>query len=202
MEVLGSAPPWAPAGIGALAWPVPVRSPGPPGSAADRRSAPLSALAEKSFERVVRLAAPALDTPWASVTVPGKRCSSMRTCPASTRAEAHRETRPSVNMAARNQSLLDWPTADPRFLTAVHVVTLALKGSRHETGRPARVRGRLAGRSVTAAQADNTHSSGSRDSPDAAANHDAVRSAGDGSCFRRQRAILMPNRPVRPTVRW
>ena len=134
MEVLGSAPPWPPAGIGALAWPVPVRSPGPPGSAADRRSAPLSALAEKSFERVVRLAAPALDTPWASVTVPGKRCSSRRTCPASTRAEAHRETRPSVNMAARNQSLLDWPTADPRFLTAVHVVTLALKGSRHETG--------------------------------------------------------------------
>jgi len=134
MEVLGSAPAWAPARIGALAWPVPVRSPGPPGSGADRRSGPLSALAEEPFERVVQLAATVLDTPWASVTVPGKRCSPRRTCPASTRAEAHRETRPSVIMAARNQSLLDWPTADPRFLTAVHVIAPALKCSRHQTG--------------------------------------------------------------------
>jgi hypothetical protein len=39
------------------------------------------------------------------------------------------------------------------------------------------VRGRLAGRPVTAARADNTHSSGSRDRPDAAANHDAVSAA-------------------------
>ena len=134
MEVLGSAPAWAPARIGAPAWPVPVRSPGPPGSAADRRSGPLSALAEEPFERVVRRAAMVLDTPLASVTVPRPRCSSRRTCPASTRAEAHRETRPRVIMAVRNQSLLDWPTAAPRGLTAVHVVTMALKGSRHETG--------------------------------------------------------------------
>jgi hypothetical protein len=134
MEVLGSATAWAPARIGALAWPAPVRSPGPPGSAADQRSGPLSALAEEPFERVVRLAATVLDTPWASVTVPGKRCSSRRTCPASTRAAAHRETRPSVMMAARNQSLLGWPTDDQRYLTAVHVVTPALKGSRHQTG--------------------------------------------------------------------
>ena len=134
VEVLGSVPAWAPARTGALAWLVPVRSPAPPGSATDRRSGPLSALAEEPFERVVRLAATVLDMPWASVTVPGKRCSSRRTCPASTRAEPHRETRISVIMAARNQSPLDCPTADPRFLTAVHMVTLALKGSRHETG--------------------------------------------------------------------
>ena len=179
MEVLGSAPAWAPARIGAPAWPVPVRSPGPPGSAADRRSGPLSALAEEPFERVVRRAAMVLDTPLASVTVPRPRCSSRRTCPASTRAEAHRETRPRVIMAVRNQSLLDWPTAAPRGLTAVHVVTMALKGVPARDGRPARVRGRLAGRSVTAAQADNT----SRDSRDAGANHDAVPSADDGSYF-------------------
>jgi hypothetical protein len=191
MEVLGSAPAWAPARIGALAWPAPVRSPEPPGSAADRRSGPLSALAEEPFERVVRLAATVLDTPWASVTVPGKRCSSRRTCPASTRAEAHRETRPSVIMAARNQSLLDWPTDDQRFLTAVHVVTPALKGSRHQTGGQPGCGGTWLAARSRPAQADNTHSSGSRDSPDAAANHDAVPSADDGPCFRPQRAILM-----------
>jgi hypothetical protein len=134
MEVLGSAPACALARIGAPAWPVPVRSSGPPGSATDRRSGPLSALAEEPFERVVRQAAMVLDTPLASVTVPGKRCPSRRTCLASTRAEADRETRPSVIMAASNQSPLDWPAADPRGLTSVHVVTLELKGSRHETG--------------------------------------------------------------------
>jgi hypothetical protein len=130
---------------------------------------------------VARLAATVLDTPGASVTVPGKRCSSRRTSPASTRAKAHRETRLSVVLAARNQSLLDWPTADPRFLTAVHVVTLALKGSRHETGGQPGCGGAWLAAQSRQAQADNTHSSGSRDSPDAAASHDAVPSADDGS---------------------
>jgi serine phosphatase RsbU (regulator of sigma subunit) len=36
------------------------------------------------------------------------------------RAEAHRETRPSMILAALNQALLDWLTDDPRFLTAIY----------------------------------------------------------------------------------
>jgi serine phosphatase RsbU (regulator of sigma subunit) len=36
------------------------------------------------------------------------------------RAEAHRETRPGVILAALNQALLDWLTDDPRFLTAIY----------------------------------------------------------------------------------
>jgi serine phosphatase RsbU (regulator of sigma subunit) len=36
------------------------------------------------------------------------------------RAEAHRETRPSVILAALNRALLDWLTDDPRFLTAIY----------------------------------------------------------------------------------
>ena len=36
------------------------------------------------------------------------------------RAEAHRETRPSLVLTALNRALLDWPTDDPRFLTAVY----------------------------------------------------------------------------------
>jgi serine phosphatase RsbU (regulator of sigma subunit) len=36
------------------------------------------------------------------------------------RAEAHRETRPSVILAALNQALLEWLTDDPRFLTAIY----------------------------------------------------------------------------------
>ena len=36
------------------------------------------------------------------------------------RAEAHRQSRPSEVLAALNQALLDWPTADPRFLTAIY----------------------------------------------------------------------------------
>ncbi len=36
------------------------------------------------------------------------------------RAEAHRETRPAVILAALNQALLDWLTDDPRFLTAIY----------------------------------------------------------------------------------
>lgn len=191
MEVPGRAPDGARARIGAPTRPVPVRSPGPPESAADRRSGPLSALAEEPFERVVRLAAMVLDAPQASVKVPGKRCSPRRTCPASTRAAAQRKTLPSVILAARNQTLLNWVTDDQRFLTAIHAITPALNDSGARDGRPARVRGRLAGRSVTAVRADNTHS-----------NHDAVPAAGDGSCFRPQWAMLTLDRPVRPAVRW
>jgi serine phosphatase RsbU (regulator of sigma subunit) len=40
------------------------------------------------------------------------------------RAEAHRHSRPSEVLAALNQALLDWPRADPRFLTAIYA-TLA-----------------------------------------------------------------------------
>lgn len=162
MEVLGSAPAWASARMRAPAWAVPVGSPRLPGSAADRRSGPLSVLAKEPAERAVRLAAMVPGTPWASVTVAGKRFPSRRICPAGARAEAHGETRPSVILAARNQALLNWLTYDPRFLTAVYV---GPEGFPAQDGRPARVRGRLAGRPRTAARADNTHTSASRDSP-------------------------------------
>jgi phosphoserine phosphatase RsbU/P len=36
------------------------------------------------------------------------------------RAEAHRHGRPSLILAALNQVLLDWPTGNPRFLTAIY----------------------------------------------------------------------------------
>lgn len=36
------------------------------------------------------------------------------------RAEAHRVGRPSLILATLNQALLDWPTNDPRFLTAIY----------------------------------------------------------------------------------
>jgi phosphoserine phosphatase RsbU/P len=36
------------------------------------------------------------------------------------RAEAHRESRPSLILAALNRALLDWLTDDPRFLTAIY----------------------------------------------------------------------------------
>lgn len=36
------------------------------------------------------------------------------------RAEAHRQTQPSLILAALNQALLDWLTDDPRFLTAIY----------------------------------------------------------------------------------
>jgi hypothetical protein len=91
-------------------------------------------MAEEPFELVVRPAEMVLYTPWAPVTVAVKRFSSRRTCSASTPAEAHSKTRPSVILAARNHALLDWLTDDQRFLTATYAVTLAVKGSRHETG--------------------------------------------------------------------
>ena len=36
------------------------------------------------------------------------------------RAEAHRQSLPSLILAALNQALLDWLTDDPRFLTAIY----------------------------------------------------------------------------------
>jgi serine phosphatase RsbU (regulator of sigma subunit) len=36
------------------------------------------------------------------------------------RAEAHRQSRPREVLAALNRALLDWPSADPRFLTAIY----------------------------------------------------------------------------------
>ena len=39
------------------------------------------------------------------------------------RAEARRHGRPSLILAALNQALLDWPTNDPRFLTAIYATT-------------------------------------------------------------------------------
>jgi phosphoserine phosphatase RsbU/P len=36
------------------------------------------------------------------------------------RAEAHRQSRPSEVLAELNRALLDWPSADPRFLTAIY----------------------------------------------------------------------------------
>ncbi len=36
------------------------------------------------------------------------------------RAEAHRQGRPSEVLTALNRALLNWPTADPRFLTAIY----------------------------------------------------------------------------------
>jgi len=36
------------------------------------------------------------------------------------RAEAYRQSRPSEVLAALNRALLDWPSADPRFLTAIY----------------------------------------------------------------------------------
>jgi len=53
------------------------------------------------------------------------------------RAEAHRQTRPALILAALNQALLDWLTDDPRFLTAIY----------------ATVRPTLAGASVTVSSA-------------------------------------------------
>jgi phosphoserine phosphatase RsbU/P len=41
------------------------------------------------------------------------------------RAEAHRHGRPSLILATLNQALLDWPTDDPRFLTAIYATARA-----------------------------------------------------------------------------
>jgi phosphoserine phosphatase RsbU/P len=81
------------------------------------------------------------------------------------RAAARRQTRPSLILAQLNQMLLDWPTDDPRFLTAIYAAVrpvpfgatvrissaghpLALvrtaNGRVHEVGRPGTLLGVLA----------------------------------------------------------
>ncbi len=44
------------------------------------------------------------------------------------RALARRQTQPSVLLADLNQELLDWPTEDPRFVTAIYAVTWPVRG--------------------------------------------------------------------------
>ena len=44
------------------------------------------------------------------------------------RAAARRQTRPSLILAHLNQMLLDWPTSDPRFLTAIYAAVRPING--------------------------------------------------------------------------
>jgi sigma-B regulation protein RsbU (phosphoserine phosphatase) len=44
------------------------------------------------------------------------------------RAVARRQTRPSLLLAELNQVLLDWPTDDPRFLTAIYAAVRLVPG--------------------------------------------------------------------------
>jgi sigma-B regulation protein RsbU (phosphoserine phosphatase) len=44
------------------------------------------------------------------------------------RAVARRQTRPSLILAHLNQMLLDWPTDDPRFLTAIYAAVRPVRG--------------------------------------------------------------------------
>jgi phosphoserine phosphatase RsbU/P len=44
------------------------------------------------------------------------------------RAAARRQTRPSLLLAGLNQVLLDWPTDDPRFLTAIYAAVRLVPG--------------------------------------------------------------------------
>jgi len=44
------------------------------------------------------------------------------------RSAARRQTRPSLILAHLNQMLLDWPTRDPRFLTAIYAAVQAVHG--------------------------------------------------------------------------
>jgi phosphoserine phosphatase RsbU/P len=44
------------------------------------------------------------------------------------RSAARRQTRPSLILAHLNQMLLDWPTDDPRFLTAIYAAVRAVRG--------------------------------------------------------------------------
>ncbi len=81
------------------------------------------------------------------------------------RAAARRQTRPSLILAQLNQMLLDWPTDDPRFLTAIYAAVRTVPGGAtvrissaghplalvrtangrvHEVGRPGTLLGVLA----------------------------------------------------------
>ncbi len=66
------------------------------------------------------------------------------------RAVARRQTRPSLILAHLNQTLLDWPTEDPRFLTAIYA---AVRPAR--TG--AQVRISAAGHPLALVRAANGH---------------------------------------------
>ncbi len=69
------------------------------------------------------------------------------------RAEAHRETRPSLILAALNQALLEWLTDDPRFVTAIYAtVRPTLAGAAVEissAGHPLALVRRADGRTQT-----------------------------------------------------
>jgi sigma-B regulation protein RsbU (phosphoserine phosphatase) len=64
------------------------------------------------------------------------------------RAVARRQTRPSLILARLNQMLLDWPTDDPRFLTAIYAAVRPVRGG-------ARVRISSAGHPLALVRAAN-----------------------------------------------
>ena len=66
------------------------------------------------------------------------------------RALARRQTRPSLILAHLNQALLDWPTDDPRFLTAIYAAVRPVRGG-------ARVRISSAGHPLALVHAANGH---------------------------------------------
>jgi phosphoserine phosphatase RsbU/P len=66
------------------------------------------------------------------------------------RAVARRQTRPSLILAHLNQMLLDWPTDDPRFQTAIYAAVRPVRGG-------ARVRISSAGHPLALVRAANGH---------------------------------------------
>jgi phosphoserine phosphatase RsbU/P len=66
------------------------------------------------------------------------------------RAVARRQTRPSLILAQLNQMLLDWPTDDPRFLTAIYAAVRPVRGG-------AKVRISSAGHPLALVRAANGH---------------------------------------------
>jgi serine phosphatase RsbU (regulator of sigma subunit) len=66
------------------------------------------------------------------------------------RAVARRQTRPSLILAQLNQMLLEWPTDDPRFLTAIYAAVRPVRGG-------ARVRISSAGHPLALVRAANGH---------------------------------------------
>jgi len=66
------------------------------------------------------------------------------------RAVARRQTRPSLILAHLNQMLLDWPTDDPRFLTAIYAAVRPVRGG-------ARVRISSAGHPLALVRGANGH---------------------------------------------
>ncbi len=66
------------------------------------------------------------------------------------RALARRQTRPSLILAQLNQVLLDWPTDDPRFLTAIYAAVRLVRGG-------AMVRISSAGHPLALVRAANGH---------------------------------------------